>query len=259
MSQWTWDPHLPCEPPTASGTGVGEPVSCPIPVHPLLWHPVRTRIDADRAPTGRVIGVEYTYDYQPSDPAFQKALGPRDVVWIPLFDGTIPNPAQEFKRRLPEYDANVRAIAEIAPRVNAVLCGNANAEIRFAGCTRQEEHAKCMTFIETHSKFISEFGRPCFAPVFEILVHDCYAAEGVLRDLLVEHQALTLSFAGCSWLFEQEGNHPRIPEPKPYPTLQAYLQSLDAWSGVGKMQGLRAGSAATLREMGFAAGFVGWF
>ncbi len=259
MNCWTWDPLRPSEPPTANGKHAGEPVISPIPVYPLLWHPVRTRIDADRAPAGRMVGVEYTYDYQPSEPEFQQALGQNDIVWIPLFDGTINHPAQDFNQRRAEYEDNVRAIAAIGPSVKAVLCGNANAEIRFANCSAAEEHRRCLTLVESLCKFLTHHGKPAFAPIFEILIYDCYHGDGELRDLLNQHQAQLISFAGCSWLVEQEGDHPRIPEPKPYPTLQKYIASLSAMTGVGKMRGLKSGSAQTLKAMGFTAGFAGWY
>lgn len=259
MNPWIWDIHKPSDPPNANEFGAGDPVSTKLPVYPLLWHPVRSRIDARRAPDGRVVGVEYTYDYQPSEPAFQQALGPKDIVWVPLFNGTVDNPAESLERRLAEYQPNLQAIAEIGPRVKAILCGNANAEIRFANSSPSQEHAKSLTFIETHASFLAFHARPAFAPVFEILVHDCYVAGGILRDLLNHHQSILLSFAGCSWLFEHQGDHPRIPEPRPYPTLQKYLASLNAMTGVGRLRGLRAGSAITLAEMGYSAGFAGWY
>lgn len=259
MSTWSWDPNRPSEPPTANGVGGGEPVESPLPVHPLLWHPVRTRIDAERAPHSRLVGVEYTYDYQPSNTEFQQSLGKNDVVWVPLFDGTIHQPAHDFNQRRAEYDVNVKAIAEIAPKVQAVICGNANAEIRFADCTRAEEHERCLTFIESHCQFISMHGRPAFAPIFEILVQDCFEGNGALRDLLLQNNALLISFAGSSWLYEQQGDHPRIPEPWPYPTLQKYIASLEAWSGVSTLRGLRAGSGEVIKSMGYSAGFAGWF
>ncbi len=256
---WKWNPDIPSSPPAASGAGAGAPVKSPLPVHPLLWHPVRTRIDAERAPAGRIIGVEYTYDYQPSERDFQDSLGPNDVVWIPLFDGTINHPAQDFSRCRPEYENNVRAAAEIAPQVRAILLGNANAELRFPGGPMEEQHQKCLTFVEKNAAFAALHGRPAFAPVFELLVFDCYHSDGKLRELLTASGALVLSFAGCSWLFEHEGNHPRIPEPYPYPRLTHYLASMETWTGVGTLRGLARGSGEVLKSMGYSAGFAGWY
>lgn len=230
-----------------------------LPVYPLLWHPVRTRIDSTRAPAGRLVGVEYTYDYQPSEVEFQDALGPNDIVWIPLFSGTIHHPAEDFSQRVPEFDQNVRAVSEIAPRVKGVLVGNANAEIRFNGISMADIHSRCLTFVEKAGGFVRCHGRPVIAPVFEILVYDCYRGNCSLQKLILELDALVLSYAGCSWLFVEQGDHPRIPEARPYPELQEYFKRIEAWSGVGKMEGLRAGSASVLQSMAFSAGFVGWF
>lgn len=256
---WTWDVYSPSAPPPASGGEGGSGVETPLPVRPLVWHPVRTRIDAARAPGGRFVGVEYTYDYQPSDAEFQESLGANDVVWVPLFDGTIHDPAEEFSRRRGEYEANVRAAAEIGPRVRALLVGNANAEILFSTGSAAERLEKCLTFVDKIGGFVAHHGRPAFAPVFEILLYDCYRGGGRLRDLLNEQKAMVLSFAGASWLFEEAGDHPRMPERRPYPELTDYLGTLDAWSGVGRLEGLRHGSGEVLKSMGYAGGFAGWY
>jgi len=259
MSDWQWNLRHPQSPPPAGGGEPGPSVPSSLPVYPLLWHPVRTRIDQSRAPDGRIVGVEYTYDYQPSEPDFQAALGPNDVVWVPLFDGTVDDPAQDSTRRREEYEKNVRAISEIAPRVRAVLTGNANAEILFRGCPIEERHQKCLTFIQSHAAFLAHHGRPAFSPVFELFVFDCYRAGGELRDLINASNALVLSFAGCSWLVEHEGPHPYIPEDPPYPRLAEYLASMEAWSGVGTLRGLANGSADVLKASGYSAGFAGWY
>lgn len=201
--------------------------------------------------------MEYTYDYQPSWPDFQQALGYQDVVWIPLYKGTVHKPSQTTEDRLPEYDLNEQAIVDIARKVRAILIGNANAEIRYSAKTPEEEYEKCLEFVAMHSKFVRQYGRPAFAPIFEILVHDCYKGGGRLRDLMVQHNSLLLSFAGCSWLFEQE--KPWIPEERPFPQLIEYLKSMECWTGVGKFQGLAKGSGEVLKASGYSAGFVGWF
>lgn len=256
-ANWVWNVRRPCEPPSASENEGGPEIEAPFPVYPLLWHPVRTRLDALRTPAGRVVGVEYTYDYQPSEEAFQRALGYNDVVWIPVYKGTLYNPSQTTEDRLPEYDKNERAISEIAPKVRAILIGNANAEIRYNAQTPEEEYEKCLEFVEMHCKFVRQYGRPAFAPIFEILVHDCYKGGGRLRDLFQRYDALLMSFAGCSWLFEQE--RPWIPEERPFPQLAEYLGSVESWSGVGKLQGLAKGSGEVLKASGYSAGFAGWY
>ena len=259
MSEWIWNPMMPQTPPPASGGEPGNPIESPIPVHPLLWHPVRTRIDKDRAPSGRLVGVEYTYDYQPSETEFQDALGTNDVVWVPLFDGTIANPAQDSSRKLNEYERNVRAISEIAPRIHAILVGNANAEILFKGRPKEECHRLAITFIQTHAAFMAFHGRPAFAPVFDLLVYDCYQGGGELRDLINSTKALLISFAGASWLFDPVDTHPLIPEERPYPQLIQYLASMECWSGVGTLRGLEKGSGAVLKSSGYLTGFAGWY
>lgn len=232
-------------------------MDAPFPVYPLLWHPVRTRLDVHRAPAGRVVGVEYTYDYQPSEAGFQEALGYNDVVWVPIYKGTLYKPSQTAEDRLPEYEQNVQAIIDIARKVRAVLVGNANAEIRYNAQTPDEEYEKCLDFVEMHGKFIRPYGRPAFAPIFEILIHDCYRGGGRLRNLIERYDALLLSFAGCSWLFEQE--NPWIPEERPFSQLAEYLGSMEAWSGVGKLAGLAKGSGEVLKASGYSAGFAGWY
>jgi hypothetical protein len=226
------------------------------PVYPLIWHPCRTRRTRETDPEGRVIGVEYTFDYQPSEPDFQAELGKNDVVWIPLYTGTIDVPAttEDCPRR--EYEANIETIKILGPAVRALLVGNANAEICYK-VSREEEWEKTIAFVEKHGAIIRPFGRPAFAPIFELLMHDCYLGSGRLRDVLLAQEALVLSFAGCWWLFENK--KPKIPENYPYPELSAYLKTLPIWSGVGLQKGLDAGSDRVLSSVGYSAGFMGYF
>jgi len=209
------------------------------------------------SPQGRVIGVEYEYDYQPSDPAFQEELGPNDVVWIPLYKGTLHHPPRRTDRPRKEAETNWQAIRALAPRVQGILVGCTNAEIHYKGLlrTHREEYALCIRFVQEHGERIRPFGRPVFAPIFEMLIFDCYRGGGKLRDLLNSFDALVLSFAGCYWLFENP--RPKIPEASPYPRLAEYLRTLNAWSGVGLQKGLDAGSGEVLHKMGYRAGFMG--
>lgn len=225
------------------------------PVYPMIWHPGRTRRTAETDPNGRVVGVEYSYDYQPSDPAFQSELGPNDVVWVPLYRGSLHWPVTKDEPR-DEHKKNLEAIAQLGPKVRAILVGNANAEIHY-DIPRAEEYERAVRFIEKHAAIIRPHGRPAFAPIFELLLLDCYQHGGRMRDILNRNDALVLSFAGCSWLFEKK--HPRIPEASPFPQLKEYLSSLHAWSGVGLQRGLDAGSDKVLAEMGYKAGFMGSF
>ena len=211
---------------------------------------------SDIAAEGRVIGVEYSYDYQPSEPEFQSELAPNDVVLIPLYKGTIDQTPSKNDTPRKEYNDNLKAIETIAPRVQAILVGNANAEICY-DCNLRTNHRRCLQFVENHGSIISPHGRPAFAPVFDILVFDCYEGKGRLRDLLNKMDALVLSFAGSWWLFENP--KPCIPEPSPMGMLAEYIASMTAWSGVGLRKGLEAGSGQVLHSMGFRAGFMGYF
>lgn len=238
---------MPDLPPLPSGT---------FPVYPMIWHPVRTRRTRDTDPEGRVIGCEYSYDYQPSEPEFQAELGPNDVVWIPLYEGTISHPATTEDKPRWEYERNLDAISQIAPKVRAITVGNANSEIHYE-VEPEREYQLALDFIERHASLIRPYGRPAFGPIFEILLWDCYQGGGQMRDLLNSFDALVLSFAGCTWLFERK--YPKIPEAAPFPTMSAYLRTLNAWSGVGLQRGLDAGSDRVLSEMGYSAGFMGSF
>lgn len=245
-----WPQHTPLELPQNAPPD--------FPVYPLLWHPIRTRVSCLSAPEGRVVGVEYSYDYQPSDSLFQASLGPNDVVWVPLYEGTILAPGKRRDTPRAEYDDNLEAIAQVALVVRAVLVGNANAEIHHNVSRRGEEWELCSRFITRHGTFVGQFGRPAFAPILELLVFDCFERDGKLRDLLNAQNALLLCFAGSGSFFER-ANDPRLPEPPPYPTFSAYLKTMEAWSGVGLQRGLDNGSGTVLQKMGFRAGFMGYF
>jgi hypothetical protein len=200
--------------------------------------------------------VEYSFDYQPSEEPFQEALGQNDVVWIPLYLGTINDPAVRKDEKRQENAANWKAISAIAPKVRAVLVGNANAEIHYE-LEPKEEFERCLTFVEQHGDRIRPFGRPAFAPIMENLVYDAFHGGGKLRELLLSMDALVLSYAGSEWFFEKE--RPRIPEPRPFPTMRAYLSELEAWTGVGLQRGLDNGSGRVLKDAGYSAGFMGYF
>jgi len=226
------------------------------PIHPLVWHPIRTRMTADRAPGGRVIGVEYTWDYQPSEPEFQAELGKSDVVWVPLYTGTIDSTPRSGNRPRHEYETNLKAIAAIGPRVHAILTGNANAEICW-DCNLRTNHARCVEFVRRHGAMVRPHARPAFAPVFDILVYDACRAGGALQKALNDLDALVIAYAASKWLFE--ALEPWIPEARPWPTLTAYLAAMEVWGGVGMLRGLRAGSGEALQSMGVRAGIMGYF
>ncbi|MCX6360412.1 MAG: hypothetical protein NT029_11410 [Armatimonadetes bacterium] len=226
------------------------------PVYPVVWHPVRTRMTVDRSPAGRLIGVEYTWDYQPSEAEFQAELGSNDVVWLPLYQGTIDQTPRRRDAPRAERAANLRALADLGPRVRAVLVGNANGEICY-DCNLRANHRRCLEFVRRHGPLVAPHARPAFAPVFDILVEDCYRRGGELRDEMNRLGALVIAFAGSQWLFEKAD--PWIPEPPPRPRLADYLASMEAWSGVGLLRGLEAGSGAALQAMGFRAGIMGYF
>lgn len=226
------------------------------PVYPLLWHPCRTRRTTETDPHGRLVGVEYQFDYQPSEPEFQAELGPNDVVWIPLYKGTINDPPTGQDEPREESDRNLDAAAEIGPRVRALLIGNANGEINYR-TSREEEWRRAIEFIGHHSDLLGGRARLAFAPIFELLLHDCYIGGGKLRDAISRHNSLLVAFNGCGWLFENP--HPKIPEPVPFPQLAEYIGSMEAWSGVGLQRGLDRGSDRLLKSMGFSAGIMGYF
>lgn len=225
------------------------------PVYPVIWHPERTRRTKETDPDGRIIGVEYQFDYEPSRPQFQEEIGPNDVVWIPLYEGKI-TPPPSVDEPLPEIEKNLRAIEEIGPKCRAVLVGNANSEIRYQG-PRPEEYKKALLFIEKHAPLVRSHARPAFAPIFQLLMHDCYEEGGKMRDLLNENDALIISWAGCKWLFEKD--YPKFPEADPFPKFQEYLRSMPCWTGVGLQRGLDKGSDRVLKSMGYDAGFMGYF
>jgi len=159
------------------------------------------------------------------DPVFEEwewvadAVGPNDIVWVPLYYGSLagPTPSVWPQRKLPDYGKFVALIQEIAPRVKGILLGNNGCELMFQKIRPVEEdedgqpitmgspimvvdylghkaeidlphsiHLACEFVAETAPLVLQAGGRPFYGTMDWMIIYDCYnpLLPGRLRQIV---------------------------------------------------------------------------
>ncbi len=242
------------------------------PVHPLMVGTVR-----DQSETGRVIllhaggkPIQQGELLATITDEFLAALGPEDVVWVPLYACCVDRVVDWPAPKLADYDEHLALIREIAPHVGAVMVGNMGPEMCWwlksvtdpllgfrAGMGAE--------FIRHHNDLIREAGgRPAYGTVDWDLICDCFEG-GTLQAAIREADALQVCFcgftmvAGChvdrnQYLFRKQLTYIHR---KGEPRLRDYLRATEVWSGVNFKDGLHKENDKHLAEFGFTAGICG--
>jgi hypothetical protein len=221
------------------------------------------------------------------DRSIEEHLGPNDIIFIPLFPGDENDrfvyANVSTKNRLPAYDENTSLIRDIAPRVKAIIVGNAGLELSFkdewlrlkptygSGLDRKWMSEQMCDFMKSTSEIILDAGgTPCYGPVDWDVAIDCYYGDAIYRDLSNEIGALQYCCCGYQ-LFElqRRDGYPKVPHPsdvrywpccpkdenRPWQMLTEYLSGYDhIITGIGHMQGILKGNDGILAEHGFDAG-----
>lgn len=224
-------------------------------------------------------------------------LGPQDIVFAPLFNGQDPTRATSVQDRLPPaiYERNMDHLRAFAPRVKAVILGNAGPETAFGEYPgkivmlprdkwKRKKHrasdpqarincnpkhwvygpevlGRHLEFLKDCAQITTETGgRLAYAPNAMEFAMDLYMTGGALRRAMLAVNALLVQFLGfVEW---QKDDRPHLWR-SPYggkfnPLLAGYLQGIEAVSGMEFKAGLRAGNDIKAREHGYSAGLIGW-
>lgn len=255
-----------------------------LPVY-LMTPPDGGGTTADFEP-GRIFNYGY-YDKTTGriDRSVLEQLGPQDVFYVPLFrgemipEGVIASMGTDAER-LPMFEENLSIIAEVGPRVRAIIVGNAGSELTFKDAWVKGLLAKRSQIIDLMCDFVERMAglladrgaRPALCPVDWDVAIDCYFGEGKYRDLANSLGAVQICCCGFQLFgLGSRIGYPIVPHPSdqyywktcpireqdPWPRLTDYLRGTDMWSGVEFRQGLVKGNDIRLAEHGFTGGMVG--
>jgi hypothetical protein len=253
----------------------------------VAWSYHLTAFPSDYTP-GRMVNPR---DYRDTmtgaiDSVIMEHVGPNDIVFVPLFlgdEGDEVYSAPDDSCKIPAYDENMRLVEELAPKVKAVMVGNAGPELSFKErwikrANDEEElpprkwmsEQMCEFMRSTAGIILNSGGTPCYGPVDWDVAIDCYYGDAIYRDLSNEIGAL--QYCACGYqLFglQRRNGYPKVPdesdvffwpccpveEDTPWPFLSRYLRGYDhIITGVGHLPGLIDGNDIVLAEHGFDAG-----
>lgn len=220
------------------------------------------------------------------DRSIEEKLGPNDIVYVPLYKGEYHNlvvPCDGTHQKLDCYDHNMEFLVSIAPKVKAVLVGNAGPELSFKhlgfnpeGSTRQHMVDEMCRFVDETSEFIrAAGGTPAYGPVDWDIAMDAYFCGGQYRDHCNGKGVIQIVYCGYQ-LFglgvDRLPEYPSVPHPSdhvfwpvcpkreeaPWPELTEYIRGYDyIVSGLEFITGFQRGNDIVLHEHGFDAGLCG--
>jgi hypothetical protein len=196
-----------------------------------------------------------------------------DVVYVPLWNGCLHQKVRRVDAAwLADGHEDLRAfIRDLAPRVGAVLLGNAGIELTFW----QPEHnadgydrhlPEMLDFVGYCAALVREAGgRPAFGTVDWDIAFDCYGGQE-LRQFMLQVDALQIIFCGytlipegwCDREFDLYSRQlPFLMERErksPFIHLMRYLDGLDVWSGCNGKDGLLHQQDECLAKYNFKGG-----
>ena len=204
--------------------------------------------------------------------AFLAALGPQDVVHIPLYVGGVEAPGPFPPEPLVDYAEHLAFLLEVAPRVMGIITGNHGPELSYKhlGWEAEANIGRMMAFVELSAPLIADAGaRPCYGTIDWDMLHDVYGkgARGV-QEAVNRYNGVQCCFTGftlCPGCYMQpdvthfrgaQESYIKGFDPQ-FARLRRYLEAGECWSGIGGRPGLEAGNAEKLEELGFRGGIVG--
>lgn len=196
------------------------------------WHPGPDQIywpaNKDWRP-GRII-MPVEPDHEPVIADWEwvpDAVGPNDIVWIPLYYGSLEGPTPETwpQHRLPDYGKFLAMIEELAPRVKGILLGNNGCELthrvgtRIKGAEGEDDkigislpesiHQSCAFVEEVAPLVLQAGGRPFFGTMDWTILFDCYSPllAGRLRQIVNAVNGVHICL--CAATLVADGNYDR--------------------------------------------------
>jgi len=247
-----------------------------LPIYLMVEDPRNTEVPIDYEP-GRVIAWGRNGPSELSDD-FVEACGPNDVVQVPLFQGECDYAGWGTSQPLPCYTENIAYLARLAPKVKAILIGNAGSELSFKHAywddpSRGPAHTSdCMVrFVEETAPLVTQYGgRPAYGPMDCDLMIDAICGGARARAAMDKVGAVQICFCGYKLFtgdpspvppethLERSDGHVQ-PERPPYPIISQYFKQGNIWSGIGQAAGLEAGNDQVLAHYGATAGVLGYY
>ena len=255
------------------------------PIHPCCYSIEQTRTESMLP--GRIILSHYQPHTGVMDPEIIDLVGPHDVVFIPLYGGGPTSLrlgdrwlTHDIDDRIGAYADNIEIMKEIAPRVRAILVGNAGPEMSFKESWRADEDRivismRAAEFVKRTGDMILSFGgRPAYGTVDWDIAIDCYYGAEMLRLSCMSEGAIQIVFCGFHLfdLLNPETQDVPVPHPSDAmfwricptreegdkPRLTDYLRRTpDIWTGLSTQRGLRRGFDTVLHSHGFDEGVMG--
>ena len=220
------------------------------------------------------------------DRSIEDLLGPNDIVYVPLYQGENPETVRACngtQDKLDCYDHNMEFLVSIAPKVKAILVGNAGPELSFKhlcfetdGCSRERMMEKMCEFVDETSEFIiNAGGKPAYGPVDWDIAVDAYYCDGLYRNHCNGRGITQIVYCGFQLFglgLDRLPDYPIVPHPSdrmfwpicpvqenaPWPILTEYIRGYDyIISGLEFISGFKRGNDIALKNHGFDAGLCG--
>lgn len=185
-----------------------------------------------------------------------------DVFWMPLYRSDNTQSVFSPLPRLDGYAERMELLLEVAPKVTAVLVGNAGAECSF--WPHPDQYGQRVGFVQDHCEMIAAAGgRPAFAPTPMELLKDM--EQGCpLQEAWLARDALVICLCGFKLVpgtFIDTGieGHQYFLDvyEENAAAMSEYVKAIETWTGVQFVEGLRHRNDVLLSEFGFKAGVVG--
>lgn len=245
-----------------------------------------TRVPNDYEPGRNVLAGYLDPVTRMVDRSIEERLGPNDIVYVPLYKGESPNnvvACNSTDDKLDCYEHNMDFLVSIAPKVKAILVGNAGPELSFKhlcfdvnGCSRERMMRLMCQFVDETSDFIWEAGgNPAYGPVDWDIAVDAYYCDGMYRNFCNSKGIIQIIYCGFQLFglgLDRLPDYPIVPHPSdatfwpicpiqegaPWPIMTEYIKGYDyIVSGLEFLAGLQRGNDIALKEHGFDAGLCG--
>lgn len=202
--------------------------------------------------------------------AFLAAVGPADVVYIPLLYSAINRPAWSWEsNKCHDYPEFIGLLRDLAPRVAGILLGNMGAEfVAHEGAGERFRPQDAIEFVERSAELVHDAGgRPWYGTVDWTLLLD-WQFRSPVREAMLRVDATQVCFCGyclspgCWWdrgssyYGGQVRRQEQVAGSAPADEFCQYLAAAPVWSDVNGPTGIANGNAAELQRMGFCGGVL---
>jgi hypothetical protein len=126
--------------------------------------------------------------------------GKTDIVWIPLYVGTLENPGPYPPQPLPCYDEHIALINLLGPCVGGIITGNSSIELSYKhlNWNAGPNVAMMKTLVELSAPLITAAGtRPFYGTIDWDFLHDVYGTRNQpLGSIINQYSGAQIIFTG---------------------------------------------------------------